>query len=221
MVKPAPAQTGVEQPRLRTAVRVRVVGTNERRILLPPPTLRRHRPSPPAPRRADLREALPRGRRRLHRRRRCVRAGGTVGVLGCVVKASSQPPLRPGWSSHAYGRQSECGWCARAGPTPPVAPPTSCVRRWGGCATAGPGDNSRCGPTAASTPNCRCRLPGNGCPLLYHHPPARQPAGPDRGDTRGGLDSHSLLDGRRRRCRRDDVHPVPDQAGRRARRWCA
>ena len=52
-------------------------------------------------------------------------------------------------------------------------------------------------------------LPGNGCPLLYHHPPARQPAGPDRGDTRGGLDSHSLLDGRRRRCRRDDLHPVP------------
>ena len=42
--------------------------------------------------------------------------------------------------------------------------------------------------------------------------------GPDRGDTRGGLDSHSLLDGRRRRCRRDDLHPVPDQAGRRARR---
>ena len=40
------------------------------------------------------------------------------------------------------------------------------------------------------------------------------PAGPDRGDTRGGLDSHSLLDGRRRRCRRDDLHPVPDQAGR-------
>ena len=39
---------------------------------------------------------------------------------------------------------------------------------------------------------------------------------PDRGDTRGGLDSHSLLDGRRRRCRRDDLHPVPDQAGRRA-----
>ena len=31
-----------------------------------------------------------------------------------------------------------------------------------------------------------------------------------------GLDSHSLLDGRRRRCCRDDLHPVPDQAGRRA-----
>ena len=28
----------------------------------------------------------------------------------------------------------------------------SCVRRWGGCATPGPGGNSRCGPTAASTP---------------------------------------------------------------------
>ena len=41
-------------------------------------------------------------------------------------------------------------------------------------------------------------------------------AGPDRGDTGGGLDSHSLLDGRRRRCCRDDLHPVPDQAGRRA-----
>ena len=38
-------------------------------------------------------------------------------------------------------------------------------------------------------PHCRCRLPGNGCPLLYHHPPARQPAGPDRGDTRGGLET--------------------------------
>ena len=31
----------------------------------------------------------------------------------------------------------------------------------------------------------------DGCPLL-HRPPARQPAGPDRGDTGGGLDSHSL-----------------------------
>ena len=26
------------------------------------------------------------------------------------------------------------------------------LQRWGGCATPGPGDNSRCGPTAASTP---------------------------------------------------------------------
>ena len=42
--------------------------------------------------------------------------------------------------------------CARAGPTPPAALPTSCVKRWGGCATAEPGANSRCGPTAASIP---------------------------------------------------------------------
>ena len=35
---------------------------------------------------------------------------------------------------------------------PPGAPPTSCGRRWGGCATPGPGDNSRCGATAASIP---------------------------------------------------------------------
>ena len=34
--------------------------------------------------------------------------------------------------------------------TPPAAPPTSSVRRWGGCATAGLQHSSRCGPTAAS-----------------------------------------------------------------------
>ena len=38
-----------------------------------------------------------------------------------------------------------------AGPTPPGPPPTSCGRRWARCATPGPADNSRCGPTAAST----------------------------------------------------------------------
>ena len=31
-------------------------------------------------------------------------------------------------------------------------PPTSCARRWGGCATPEPADDSRCGPTAASMP---------------------------------------------------------------------
>ena len=40
----------------------------------------------------------------------------------------------------------------RAAPTPCEAPPTSCGRRWAGCATPGPKVNSRCGPTAASTP---------------------------------------------------------------------
>ena len=38
-----------------------------------------------------------------------------------------------------------------AGPTPPAAPPTSCGRRWDGCATPGPTDDSRYGPTAGST----------------------------------------------------------------------
>ena len=34
---------------------------------------------------------------------------------------------------------------------PPAAPPTSCGRRWDGCATPGPTDDSRYGPTAGST----------------------------------------------------------------------
>ena len=34
-------------------------------------------------------------------------------------------------------------------------PPTSCGRPWAGCAMLGPGDNSRCGPTAASMPTSR------------------------------------------------------------------
>ena len=42
-------------------------------------------------------------------------------------------------------------------------------------------------------------LPQDESPLLHHRPPAPEPAGPDRGHTRGGLESHSLLDGRRRR----------------------
>ena len=211
-----------------------------------------------------------------------LRAGGTVGVLGCVVKAPStlgtflrsfrwghvrqldrvsRQLLARAWAAGAgpgdspltidldsticetYGLAKEGarhhGYTGARGyhPLLAIAAGTGEVlmsrlregrantargaahflrETVGRCATAGPGDNSRCGPTAASRPHCRCRLPGNGCPLLYHHPPARQPAGPDRGDTRGGLDSHSLLDGRRRRCRRDDLHPVPDQAGRRA-----
>ena len=40
-------------------------------------------------------------------------------------------------------------------------------------------------------------------------------AEPDRGHTRGGLDAHPVLDGRRRRCGRDHLHPLqsePDAA---------
>ena len=54
------------------------------------------------------------------------------------------------------------------------------------------------------------RLPQDGCPLLHHHPPAQEPAQSHRGDTRGCLDSHSLLDGRRRRCGRDHPHSLPE-----------
>ena len=54
------------------------------------------------------------------------------------------------------------------------------------------------------------RLPQDGCPLLHHHPPAQKPAPSHRGDTRGCLDSHSLLDGRRRRCGRDHLHSLPE-----------
>ena len=48
------------------------------------------------------------------------------------------------------------------------------------------------------------------CALLHHHPPAQKPAEPDRGHTRGGLDAHPILDGRRRRCGRDHLHPLPE-----------
>ena len=81
------------------------------------------------------------------------------------------------------------------------------------------GDNSRCGPTAASTatlcplPLCR-EMDG---PLLYHHPPAA-PACEDLIEAIPEEDWTPIpywMDGSRR-CRRDDLHPVPDQAGRRA-----
>ena len=46
--------------------------------------------------------------------------------------------------------------------------------------------------------------------FLHHRAPAPEPAGPDRGHTRGGLETHSLLDGRRRRCGGDHLHPLPE-----------
>ena len=52
------------------------------------------------------------------------------------------------------------------------------------------------------------RLPQARCPLLHHHPPARQPAESHRGNTRGGLDAHPLPDGRRRRCGRDHLQSL-------------
>ena len=63
----------------------------------------------------------------------------------------------------------------REGCAPPGAPPTSCGRPWDGCATPAPKDNSRCGPTAASTPSRGRRLPQDEGPLLHHHPPEPEP----------------------------------------------
>ena len=197
-----------------------------------------------------------------------LRAGGTVGVLGCVVKAPStlgtflrsfrwghvrqldrvsRQLLARAWAAGAgpgdspltidldsticetYGLAKEGarhhGYTGARGyhPLLAIAAGTGEVLmsrlREGRANTArgaahflretvgrgalrrGQGTTHGAGRQRLLRPHCRCRLPGNGCPLLYHHPPARQPAGPDRGDTRGGLDSHSLLDGRRRRCR--------------------
>ena len=51
-------------------------------------------------------------------------------------------------------------------------------------------------------PRHRCRLSQDGCPLLHHHPTAPPTAQSHRGHTRDGLDTHTLLDGRRSlRCR--------------------
>ena len=53
-------------------------------------------------------------------------------------------------------------------------------------------------------------LPRDGCPLLHHHPPARPPAEPDRGHTRGGLEAHPILDGRRSRRGRDHLQSLSE-----------
>ena len=64
-------------------------------------------------------------------------------------------------------------------------------------------------------PRRRRRLPRAGCPLLGHDSPAAERAHADRGDPGRGLDADPVLAGRRRRCRRDDLHAVPAQGGRR------
>ena len=75
-----------------------------------------------------------------------------------------------------------------------AAPPTSCVRRWDGCATAGPGGNSRCVPTAASMPT-----PWSPSAAQWRSA-APSPSGSAKActilSTRDGLDAHTLLDGR-------------------------
>ena len=52
---------------------------------------------------------------------------------------------------------------------PPAAPPTSSVRRWGGCATAGLQHSSRCGPTAASMATLSFPPAGKSAPHRRQH----------------------------------------------------
>ena len=59
-------------------------------------------------------------------------------------------------------------------------------------------------------PRYRRRLPEDEGPLLHHHSPAPEPAQPDRGHTRVGLEAHTLLDGRRSRCGREGLYPIQD-----------
>ena len=161
-----------------------------------------------------------------------LRAGGTVGVLGCVVKAPST--LGTFLRSFRWGHVRQLdrvsrqllarAWAAGAGPgdSPLTIDLDSTICETYGLAKEGARHHGYTGARgyhpllaiAAGTgegrantargaahflretvgrvrlrwgqgtthgagrqrllrPHCRCRLPGNGCPLLYHHPPAR------------------------------------------------
>ena len=77
-----------------------------------------------------------------------------------AVQGGSAPPWvhRPARLSpdprrgRGHRRRADGTAAPRAAPTRPAAPPTSCGRRWAGCAMPEPPDHSPCGPTAASTP---------------------------------------------------------------------
>ena len=60
-----------------------------------------------------------------------------------------QPPAAGHRRRHR--RRADVPAARGPGQPPPAAPPTSCGRRWDGCATPGPTDDSRYGPTAGST----------------------------------------------------------------------
>ena len=89
------------------------------------------------------------------------------------------------------------------------APPTSCAASGGaGALRRSQRTTHGAGRQRLPCPRHRRRLPQDGCPLLHHHPPAQEPAQSHLGHTRGGLDSHPLLDGRRRRCGRDHLQSL-------------
>ena len=83
-----------------------------------------------------------------------------------------------------------------------VSPPGSPCRRASGQLTVPGGPTAASTPTLSSPPVVRWM---SASPKPSSHPPAvAKPAEPDRGDSRCRLDAGPLLDGRRRRCRRDD-----------------
>ena len=78
---------------------------------------------------------------------------------GAITRCWPSPPARGADVS-----------CARAGPTPPAAPPTSCVRPWAGCATAGARGQLTVRADSGFYAHALVGLPRDGCPLLHHHP---------------------------------------------------
>ena len=70
-------------------------------------------------------------------------------------------------------------------------PPISCGRRWAGCVMPGPGVNSRCGPTADSTPIPSSPTAAGWVSASPSPWPARPVAPAHGGHSRGGLEVHS------------------------------
>ena len=82
--------------------------------------------------------------------------------------------------------------------------------RYGGAA-----GNSRCAPTAASIPTPWSPSAAGWMSASPSPSASTKPAEPDRGHTRCGLEAYPILDGRRRRCGGDHLHPLrtePDAA---------
>ena len=81
------------------------------------------------------------------------------------------------------------------------APPTSCVRRWGGCARRGQGTTSRCGPKRLLTHESP---PAAGMSASHHRPPECVAVSsiPEQVWT-------PTMDGGRRRCGRNQLHCSP------------
>ena len=170
-----------------------------------------------------------------------LRTGGTAQTLGCVVKAPSTLGTFLRSFRWGHVRQLDRvsrellarAWSAGAGPgdAPFTIDLDSTICETYGLAKEGARDHGYTGKrgyhpllaVAAGTGDVlmarlregranTARGAAHGCPLLHHRPPARPPAQSHRGHTRAGLDAHPLLDGGRRRCGRNQLHSLPEQA---------